>query len=80
MGSLWYHGHTICVSQGLTLSTARQIVMFYRHLDDVDAPARVESSVGCVVRVEVGWKVLDKVVGVLLLVIELVVPLIKGCN
>ena len=22
MGSLWYHGHTICVSQGLTLSTA----------------------------------------------------------
>ena len=21
MGSLWYHGHTICVSQGLTLST-----------------------------------------------------------
>ena len=22
MGSLWYHGHTICISQGLTLSTA----------------------------------------------------------
>ena len=27
MGSLWYHGHTICVSQGLTLSTA-SLVLF----------------------------------------------------
>ena len=26
MGSLWYHGHTICVSQGLTLSTASLVI------------------------------------------------------
>ena len=63
----------------MTLLTASHVVKFL-HLDDVDAQARVEGSVGGVVRVEVGWKVLDKVVGVLLLVIELVVPLIKGCN
>ena len=30
------------------------------HLDNIDAPTRVEGSVGGVVRVEVGWKVLDQ--------------------
>ena len=28
MGSLWYHRHTICVSQGLTLSTASLVIPF----------------------------------------------------
>ena len=27
MGSLWYHRHTICVSQGLTLSTASLVII-----------------------------------------------------
>ena len=32
MGSLWSLGHTICVSQGLTLLTASQVFSFYRVL------------------------------------------------
>ena len=50
------------------------------HLDNIEAPARVEAPVGGVVRVQVGWEVLDKVVRILLLVVELVIPLIKSCN
>ena len=29
MGSFWYHRHTICVNQGLTLSTARLVLNYY---------------------------------------------------
>ena len=57
--------------------SALQIML---HLDNIEAPARVEAPVGGVVRVQVGWEVLDKVVRILLLVVELVIPLIKSCN
>ena len=32
-GSLWYHGHTVCVSQGLTLSTASLVP--FKSLTDI---------------------------------------------
>ena len=35
MGSLCYHRHTICVSQGLTLSTASLVQYFKVHVQDV---------------------------------------------
>ena len=49
----------------------------YKYLDNIEVPPRVEGSVSCVIGVKIGGEVLDEAVGVLLLIVELVIPLIK---
>ena len=44
MGSLWFHGNTICVSQGLTLSTAS--LVFRCFLLDISPEFSVELGRG----------------------------------
>ena len=75
--------HVVAVVQNRNpFQDLKQECLFYscpvnHYLHNIKVPARVERSVGCVVGVKICWKVLDKVVRILLFEEVLVISLVE---